>query len=74
MKQMDKKEINRLLDENESLVVTSYVEMDDKEMVFQNSRVDSYSDVSKMAKNIESAMSKIQKFMANKKSTQLKLK
>jgi regulatory protein YycH of two-component signal transduction system YycFG len=74
MKQMDKKEINRLLDEHESFVVTSYVEMDDKEMVFQNSRVDSYSDVSKMTKNIDSAMSKIQKFMANKKSTQLKLK
>ena len=74
MKQMDKKEINKLLDEHESFVVTSYVEMDDKEMVFQNSRVDSYSDVSKMTKNIDSAMSKIQKFMANKKSTQLKLK
>jgi hypothetical protein len=74
MKQMDKKEINRLLDEHESFVVTSYVEMDDKEMVFQNSRVDSYSDVSKMTKNIDSAMSKIQKFMADKKSTQLKLK
>ena len=73
MKQMDKKEINKLLDEHESFVVTTYVEMDDKEMVFQNSRVDSYSDVSKMTKNIDSAMSKIQKFMANKKSTQLKL-
>jgi hypothetical protein len=74
MKQMDKKEINRLLDEHESFLVTSYVEMDGKEMVFQNSRVDSYSDVSTMNKNIDSAMSKIQKFMANKKSTQLKLK
>jgi len=74
MKQMDKKEINRLLDEHESFLVTSYVEMDGKEMVFQNSRVDSYSDVSAMNKNIDSAMSKIQKFMANKKSTQLKLK
>ena len=73
MKRMDKKEINGLLDEHSSFVVTSYIEMDDKEMVFQNSRVDSYSDVSKMTKNIDSAMSKIQKFMANKKSTQLKL-
>jgi hypothetical protein len=42
--------------------------------VFQNSRVDSYSDVSSMTKRLDSAMSKIQKFMANKKSTQLKLK
>jgi hypothetical protein len=74
MKQMDKKEINKLLDEHSSFVVTSYVEMDDKEMVFQNGRVDSYSDVSSMTKSLGSAMGKIQKFMANKKSTQLKLK
>ena len=73
MKQMDKKEINGLLDEHESFQVTTFVEMDDKEMVYENRRVDSYSDVSKMTKNIESAMSKIQKFMANKKSRQLKL-
>jgi hypothetical protein len=74
MKRMDKKEINNLLDEHSSFLVTSYVEMDDKEMVFQNSRVDSYSDVSTMTKHLDSAMGKIQKFMANKKSTQLKLK
>jgi hypothetical protein len=74
MKQMDKKEINKLLDEHSSFLVTAYVEMDDKDMVFQNSRVDSYSDVSSMTKRLDSAMSKIQKFMANKKSTQLKLK
>ena len=73
MKQMDKKEINRLLDEHESFQVTSFVEMDDREMVYESRRVDSYSDVSKITKNIESAMSKIQKFMANKKSRQLKL-
>jgi len=74
MKQMDKKEINKLLDEHSSFVVTSYVEMDDKDMVFQNSRVKSYSDVSKMTKNLDKGMGNIQKFMANKKSTQLKLK
>ena len=70
----DKKEINKLLDEHSSVVVTTYVEMDDKEMVYQNSRIKSYSDYSKMVKNQEKAMSNIQKFMGNKKSTQLKLK
>ncbi len=74
LKRMDKKEINKLLDEHSSFVVTSYVVMDDKDMVFQNSRVKSYSDVSKMTKNLDKAMGNIQKFMANKKSTQLKLK
>lgn len=74
MKRMDKKEINKLLDEHSSFVVTTYIEMDDKDMVYQNSRVKSYSDVSNMTKRIDKAMGNIQKFMANKKSTQLKLK
>jgi hypothetical protein len=73
MRQMDKKEINKLLDEHGSFQVTTYVGMDDKEMVYESKSVKSYSDVSKMTKNIDSAMSKIQKFMANKKSRQLKL-
>ncbi len=73
LKQMDKKAINKLLDEHSSLMVAAYVEMDDKDMVYRNSRVESYSDFSKIAKSIDGAMDKIQKFMANKKSTQLKL-
>jgi len=74
MKRMDKKEINKLLDEHSSFVVASYIEMDDKDMVYQNSRVKSYSDVSNMIKRLDKAMGNVQKFMANKKSTQLKLK
>ncbi len=74
LERMEKKEINELLDEHSSLVVTTYVEMDDKDMVYQNSRVKSYSDFSNMLKRQEKAMSNIQKFMKNKKSTQLKLK
>lgn len=74
MKVMDKKAVNSLLDEHSSFVVTAYIEMDDKDMVYRNGPVDSYSDVSTMAKRLDSTMGKIQKFMANKKSTQLKLK
>lgn len=74
LKQMDKKAINNLLDEHSSLMVAAYVEMDDKDMVYRSSRVESYSDYSKLTKSIDSTMGKIQKFMANKKSTQLKLK
>jgi hypothetical protein len=72
--QMDKKEINKLLDDHSSLVVTTFVEMDDKDMVYQNSKIKSYSDFSTMTKRLDKAMGNIQKFMANKKSTQLKLK
>ena len=74
LKQMDKKQVNKLLDEHSSFTATAYVEMDDKDMVYRNGPVKSYSDVSTMAKHLDSAMGKIQKFMANKKSTQLKLK
>ena len=74
LKQMDKKAINDLLDEHSSLVVTTAVELDDKEFIYQKIRVKNYSDYSRVIKNQESAMNKINKFMANKKSTQLKLK
>ncbi len=74
LERMDKKGINKLLDEHSSIVVTTYVEMDNKDMVYQNSRVKSYSDVSNMTKRLDKAMGNIQNFMKNKKSTQLKLK
>ena len=74
LERMDKKGINKLLDEHSSIVVTTYIEMDDKDMVYQNSRVKSYSDVSNMTKRLDKAMGNIQNFMKNKKSTQLKLK
>ena len=74
LKQADKKAINKLLDEHSSLMVAAYVEMDEKDMVYRNSRVEKYSDYSKIIKSMDGAMGEIQKFMANKKSTQLKLK
>ena len=66
--------INDLLREHSSFVVSTYIELDDKDFTYQRSEVDRYSDFSKIVKNQDSAMDKIRKFMANKKSTQLKLK
>ena len=74
LQQMDKKEFNALLDENKNIQVTAYVELDEKEFVYRNKRVNSYSDYTKILKSQTSAMNNINKFMANKKSTQLKLK
>ena len=71
---IDKSGINDLLREHSSFVVSTYIEMDDKSLTYQRSEVDRYSDFTKLVKNQESAMKKIRKFMANKKSTQLKLK
>lgn len=74
LERLDKKAINDLLDEHSSLLVTTAIEMDDKGFIYQNVRVKKYSDYSRVIKNQQSAMGKINKFMANKKSTQLKLK
>ena len=71
---MDKKGFNALLDENEFVLVTAYIELDDKDFVYRNKQVKSYSDYSKILKSQSKAMNSINKFMANKKSTQLKLK
>ncbi len=74
LERADKSEINDLLRVHSSFVVSTYIEMDDKALTYQRSEVDRYSDFSKLVKNQNSAMNKISKFMANKKSTQLKLK
>ena len=74
MDQMGKSEVNELLTEHTSIQVTTSIEMDNKGFNYQNVKVKSYSDFSKAKKNLDSAMGKINKFMANKKSTQLKLK
>ena len=74
IERMDKSGINALLKENSSITVATYIEMDDKDFTYQRSKVSKYSEYSRIIKNQESAMEKIRKFMANKKSTQLKLK
>ena len=73
MKGMDKKAVQALLDESSPIMVSMIVEMDSQEMVYARKSVSKYSEFSKMTKSFEGAMNKINKFMANKKSTQLKL-
>jgi len=74
MKGMDKKAVEALLDESSPLMVSMIVEMDSQKMVYRRSSVSKYSEFSSMYKSFERAMGNINKFMANKKSTQLKLK
>ena len=73
MKGMDKKAVQALLDESSPIMVSMIVEMDSQEMVYARKSVSKYSEFSSMTKSLEGAMNKINKFMANKKSTQLKL-
>ena len=71
---MDKKSFNSLLDEHNPVMVRQVITMDEQEMVYQSKNIDSWSDFKKMNDQFESAQKKISKFLANKKSTQLKLK
>ena len=73
MRGMDKKSVEALLSENSPIMVSMMVEMDSQEMVYERRSISKYSEFSSMSKNFEKAMGRINKFMANKKSTQLKL-
>ena len=73
MRGMDKKDAEKLLDEHSSLVVSTVFDMDSQELVYQRSKITKSSEFSKMVGNFEKAGKRLSKFMANKKSTQLKL-
>ncbi len=73
MRGMSKKDAQGLLDKHSSLVVSTVFEMDDQELVYQRSEIKKSSEFTKMVSNFEKAGKRLSKFMANKKSTQLKL-
>lgn len=73
MKPMDKKKVTALLEESSPIMVTTAFDMDGTEMTYERRSISKYSEYSKMISKFESAGKKITKFMANKKSTQLKL-
>ena len=71
---LDKKGVEALLDQHGQLAATSYVEMDAQEMPYQQAGIKRYSDYDKLNKRLQGAMKDINKFMSDKKKTQLKLK
>lgn len=74
MRSLDKKGIEAMFKEHDEIMVSSIVEMDSNDMVYQRKRIGRYSDYSKMDKRLEGAMKDINKFMADEKKTQLQLK
>ena len=74
MRNMDKKAVEGLLEEHAPMMVSMVVEMDSQEMVYQRKKISKYSEYSSMLKRFERANSDINKFLADKKKTQLKLK
>jgi len=74
LRNLDRKGVKVLLDQHDSVLVLTVVELDQQEMIYQRAPVSKYSDYSKMVKKLDRALKDITKFLANKKSTQLKLK
>jgi len=74
LKNVDKKAFNDLLDQHDSIFVRQVITFDDKDMVYQATNVDSWSDYNRMAKRFSSANKDLTKFLGDKKKTQLKLK
>lgn len=70
----EKGELQSFFKENPDVMVSMIVDLDDQEMVYLRSRVKNYSEYSRMSKRFEGAFKDINKFMADKKDTQLKLK
>lgn len=74
MKGMNKKEVTALLKESSPIMVTTAIDLDSQELIYERRNVTKYSEYSSMVKKFESAGKKVASFMANEKSTQLKLK
>lgn len=70
---MEKKELEALIKQNEKILVTMIIELDDREIVYLRANVDRYSEYSQMSKRFERALKDITKFMGDKKKTQLRL-
>ena len=74
MKGMNKKAVTALLQEGSPIMVTTALDMDSQELVYERRNITKYSEYSSMVNRFESAGKKVTSFMANKKATQLKLK
>ena len=74
LKGANKKKIQSLLKENDSVYVRMAFQLDDQEMLYRAKSVDSWNDYSRMQKDFEKAGKQITSLLGDKKKMQLKLK
>ena len=74
LKGADKKKIQSLIKENDSVYVRMAFQLDDQELLYRAKSVDSWSDYSRMQKDFEKAGKQITSLLGDKKKMQLKLK
>ena len=71
---MDTKALKEFFKENPGSTVSMYMQMDEQQLTYVRTKVDSYNDYSRLASRYDKALKDLTKFMGNKKKTQLKLK
>lgn len=74
LKNMDKSGISDAIEENDPLFVRMIFDLDDQEMVYFASEIDSYRDYSRTLSRFEDAGDDIAKLMSENKTDQLKLR
>ena len=74
LKNKDKSAISDAIDDNDPLFVRMIFDLDEEELVYFASEVDSYRDYNRMLNRFEDAGDDIAKLMAKNKTEQLKLK
>ena len=74
LRNKDKKEVEKLFKENDEVLVSMIVDMDEQEMVYLRMNVEKYSDYKRLKSRFDKALKDITKFMGDKKDTQLNLK
>ena len=74
LKNKDKSAVSDAIEDNDPLFVRMIFDLDDQELVYFASEVDSYRDYNRMLDRFENAGDDIAKLMAENKTKQLKLK
>ncbi len=74
LKNRDKGAVSDAIENNDPLFVRMIFDLDDQELVYFASEVDSYRDYNRMLNRFEDAGDDIARLMAEQKSKQLKLK
>ena len=71
---MDTRALKAFFKDNPGSTVSLYMEMDEQQLTYARTKVDSYNDYSRLSSRYDKALKDLTKFMGDKKKTQLKLK
>jgi len=74
VRSLTKKQFNSYVDKAGSVVVTTFIEFDSDQLVYQKVGVTKYGDLENVIDQLDTAMKQITKFMGRKKGGVLKLK